>query len=133
VWKNGKEVKGELRNPVIYFSMAIATDEEPEDLLARVCHEWHHWGGNRLKVKELQSFESKTILCLFNVFTSTPKKNVLCKFCKILMAAQEMAQEMDPSQFFWDPLNLPSNSSIPAFELRLVNPFLPTLTKKFCD
>ncbi len=103
VWKNGKEVKGELRNPVIYFSMAIATNEEPDDLLARVCHEWHCWGGNMLKVKELQSFDSKTILCLFNVFTSTPKKNVLHEFCKVLTAAQEMAQEMDPSEFFGTP------------------------------
>ncbi len=53
VWKNGKEVKGKLHNPVIYFSMAIATDDEPKDLLARVCHEWRHRGGNMLKVKEL--------------------------------------------------------------------------------
>jgi hypothetical protein len=129
VWKNGKEVKGELCNPVIYFSMEIATDEEPKDLLARVCHEWCRWGGNMLKVKELQSFKSKTNLCLFNVFTSTPKKNVLHEFCKILMAVQEMAQEMDPSEFFWDPLDLPSNSSIPALELRLINPKLPSQDK----
>jgi hypothetical protein len=50
VWKNNKEVKGEVRNPVIYFSFAFATNEDPEDLLARVCHEWHHQGGNMLKV-----------------------------------------------------------------------------------
>jgi hypothetical protein len=79
-----------------------------------------------LKVKELQSFKSKTILCLFNVFTSTPKKNVLREFCEILMAAQEIAQEMDPSEFCCDPLNLPSNSSIPALELCLINPKLPS-------
>jgi hypothetical protein len=41
VWKNNKEVKGEVRNPVIYFSFTFATDEDPEDLLARVCHKWH--------------------------------------------------------------------------------------------
>jgi hypothetical protein len=105
--------------------MATATDEEPKDLLARVCHEWHRQGGNMLKVKELQTFESKTILCLFNVFTSTPKKYVLREFREILTAAQEMAQEMDPSEFFWDPLDLPSNSSIPALELHLINPKLP--------
>jgi hypothetical protein len=41
VFKNNKEVKGDLKNPIIYFSMAIATIEEPEDLLARISHEWN--------------------------------------------------------------------------------------------
>jgi hypothetical protein len=39
VWKNNKEVKGDAKNPIIYFSMAFATDVEPEDLLARISHE----------------------------------------------------------------------------------------------
>jgi hypothetical protein len=62
VWKNNKEVKGDLKNPIIYFSMAIATNEEPEELLARISHEWHWHMGIILKVKDLQSFESETIL-----------------------------------------------------------------------
>ncbi len=40
VFKNNKEVKGDLKNPIIYFSMAITTNKEPEDLLARISHEW---------------------------------------------------------------------------------------------
>ena len=50
VWKNNKEVKGDLKNPIIYFSMAIATNEEPEELLAWISHEWHQHGGIILKV-----------------------------------------------------------------------------------
>ena len=48
VYKNNKEVKGELRDPTIYFSFAVATDEDPEELIARVSHEWHRHGGNLL-------------------------------------------------------------------------------------
>ena len=55
-WKNGKEVKGELRNPTIYLSVVIASDKEPEELIVRICHEWHRRGVNLLKIKELQSF-----------------------------------------------------------------------------
>jgi hypothetical protein len=77
VWKNNKEVKGEVRNPVIYFAFAFATNKDPKDLLARVSHKWHRCSGIVLKVKDLQTFESKTILCLFNIFTSTPRKTVL--------------------------------------------------------
>jgi hypothetical protein len=34
VYRNNKEVKGEFRYPSIYFLMAIATNKEPEELLA---------------------------------------------------------------------------------------------------
>jgi hypothetical protein len=78
-----------------------------------------------LKVKELQSFESETILCLFNVFTSTPKQTVLAELCDILSKAQDLAQEMDTTEFFWDAADLPTNSTLPALELCLVNTKTP--------
>ncbi len=87
MWRANKEVRGEVRNPYIYFSFAFAWDEEPEDLLAQASHEWHQQGSNMLKIKELQTFESKKTLCLFNMFTSVPKKTVLQEFCKILYKA----------------------------------------------
>jgi hypothetical protein len=112
-------VKGEICNPVIYFSMTIATNEEPEDLLVRISHEWHRRRGIVLKVKELQSFESEAILCLFNVFTSTPKQTVLAELCDILSKAQDLAQEMDPMEFFWDAADIPTSSKLPMLELCL--------------
>jgi hypothetical protein len=66
--EKNNEGKGEFRNPVIYFSKVIATNKEPEDLLVHISHKWLWRGGIILKVKELQSFESETILCLFNLF-----------------------------------------------------------------
>ena len=61
VFKNNKEVKGELRDPTIYFSFAVAADEDPEELIARVSHEWHCRGGNLLKVKELRHLRVKPL------------------------------------------------------------------------
>ncbi len=116
VWKNGKKVKGERRNTTIYFSMAIASGEEPEELIARICHEWHCRGGNLLKIKELQSFDSETIFCILNVFTSVPKNNVLCELRTILTAAQEMAQASDPSEFLWLGVDLPSQERYPSYQ-----------------
>jgi hypothetical protein len=75
-----------------------------------------------LKVKELQKFESKTIFCLFNVFTTTPKKMVQNKFCDILSKAQAMAQEHEPMDFVFDSNDLPPNSSRLAIELCLQVP-----------
>ena len=59
VWKNNKEVKGEVQNPTIYFAFAFATNEDPANLLACVSHEWHCRGVILLKFKELQTFEVK--------------------------------------------------------------------------
>jgi hypothetical protein len=125
VWKNNKEVKGKVHNPIIVFAFAFAMDKEPEDLLARVSHEWHHHGGILLKIKELQTFESKTILCIFNIFTSTPKKTILYEFQEILEKAMKEAQEHDSMDFLFDFNDLPANSSLPTIELRLQNPKLP--------
>jgi hypothetical protein len=78
-----------------------------------------------LKVKELQSFESETILCLFNVFTATNKKTVLAELCQILSKAQKLAHDIDATEFFWDAEELPTHSTLPALELRLMIPKTP--------
>jgi hypothetical protein len=101
VYKNNKEVKDQVQDPIIYFAFVFVTDEEPEELLARVGHEWYNRSGNMLKVKELQVFESETILCLFNVFSTTPKKMVPNEFCHVLSKVQAMAQEYEPMDFIF--------------------------------
>jgi hypothetical protein len=105
--------------------MAIATNKEPEDLLARISHKWNRHGGIILRVKELQSFESEMILCLFNVFTATNKKIVLAELCQILSKAQELAQDSNATEFFWDAEELPKHSTLPVLELWLMIPKTP--------
>jgi hypothetical protein len=94
--------EGQGTQPNIFFAFAFATDKEPEDLLAYVSHKWHRRGGILLKIKELQTFESKTILCIFNIFTSTPKKTFLYVFQEILEKAMKEAQEHDSMDFLFD-------------------------------
>ncbi len=74
----------------------MAMDKDPKDLLLRIIHKWQSCGGNLLKVKELQSFKSNTILTFFNIFTATPKKYLLQETRSILKEAQTMAQEVEP-------------------------------------
>jgi hypothetical protein len=122
-WGNkAKKDKEEFKDPIVYF---IATDEDPEELLARIIHEWQHRGGILLRIKELQSFESKMVLTLFSICTVVPKKLILDKFCTILAQAQSFAQEDDYSEFNWNPEELLQNSTLPAMEICLQNPKLP--------
>jgi hypothetical protein len=78
-----------------------------------------------LNVKELQSFESSMILAFYNIFAATPKKYLLQEFCSILNEVQTMAQEIEPTDFFWTMEDLPSNDTLPAMGLCLQNLKLP--------
>ena len=108
-----------------FFTFAFATDTAPEDLISQVIHEWHRIGGVCLETKELQTFESKTILSLFNIFTSTNKKILLAKLHEILMEAQSRVQEQDAIKFWWSPEDTSPKSTLHAFELCPLNPKLP--------
>jgi hypothetical protein len=46
IWgKGANKNKDEYKNPVVRFTMAIATDVEPEEVVSRVVYEWHRIGG----------------------------------------------------------------------------------------
>jgi hypothetical protein len=83
-----------------------------------------------LIVKELQTFESKTILCLLNIFTIAP---ILNESCEILFKAQAMAQEDESIDFVFDLIDLPPKSSLPAIELCLQVSKLPGQDTSYFD
>jgi hypothetical protein len=103
----------------------IATDVDPDELLARLTHKWQQRSGILLRIKELQTFKSETILSLFNICTVVPKKFILDKFCTILVQAQSFVQELDFTKFNWNVEDLPADSTLPAMVIRLQNPKLP--------
>ena len=115
----------EFKNPIVYFTTAVATDEEPAEVMDRIRQEWGRLGGKMLKVKDLQSFDSETIISLFNICTQIPKKLILEEFKLILLAAQEVAKEHDITDLEFNQWDLAWNSLIPAIELRLQIPKLP--------
>ena len=61
-WGNKtKKDKEELRDPIVYFSFEIATDEDPEEMLARIIHKWQRCGGILLRIKECKT--STQLVC----------------------------------------------------------------------
>jgi hypothetical protein len=88
VWGKNKKAEGEeFKDPIVYFTMAVASDEDPAEIMDRIRQEWGRMGGKMLKVKDLQSFDSETIISLFNICTQIPKKLILEEFKSILYAA----------------------------------------------
>ncbi len=105
-------------------------DLEPKNT---ILHKTNTRTNSREQKKPLhQSFvylriclQAEEITALFNVLTSTNKKTILAELRQILTKAQEMAQDIDATDFFWDGNVLPLHSSLPALELRLMNPKTP--------
>jgi hypothetical protein len=119
IWgKNATKGKDEFKNPVVFFSMAIATDNEPEELVNRISMEWSKAGGRRLSIKNLQSFKSETIIALFNVYTATKKDTLLSELNKILTLALAEIQEDDSDELL-------GVFEVPKMDLRLQVPKLP--------
>ncbi len=59
VYKNNKKVKDQVQDPVIYFAFPFVTDEQPEELLTIVSHEWHNRSSNILKLKSSKRLKAK--------------------------------------------------------------------------
>ena len=110
VWGKTKKDKDkdEFKEPTVYFNFAIASDEEPTEILERINQEWFKLGGRYLRVKDLQSFDSVTIITLFNISIQVPKKCLLEEYMTILTEAQEKANSMQLDGFTFDPSDLPS-------------------------
>ncbi len=126
VWgKTTNKGKEEVKNLVVYFTMAITTDLEPHEVIARISHKWNRLGGTRLQVKELQTFESDTIAALFNILTVNSKDTLKSELHKILVDTQERVQSVDSMDFMWPFDMLLGDDPIPPFELRLQVPKLP--------
>lgn len=77
-WNNGakqphrdREAE-DFKDPVVYFTIAIATDVPPRALIDGIRTEWETHGGGKLQVKDLQSHESKTMFALYYVYKDTP-------------------------------------------------------------
>ena len=81
-----------LKDPVVYFTFAIATDVLPHTLINGIKTEWETHGGGKLQVKDLQSQESKVVLALYYIYTGTPY-NIILKTIQMILRDTSSTRE----------------------------------------
>jgi hypothetical protein len=81
-----------FKDPVVYFTVAIATDIPPRTLINGIRTEWEANGGGKLQVKDLQSQESKVVMALYFVYTGTPYHIILKTINSILRDATSIKE-----------------------------------------
>ena len=101
-------------DPEIWFSCVIFSDEPPEEILERICHEWKKCGGNRLGIKELKTHHPEGSIMLYHMYNQGNEESIVAEGKKILEKARE-ATENDAMEedFRW------SSVAIPEFTLAL--------------
>ncbi len=125
-WGKGtSKGKEETKDPVVYFTMVIATDLDPHDVISGISHKWNRLSGTCLMIKDLQTVNSEVIVALFNVLTVNNKDTLKSELHKILVDAQERVHKTDSLDFIWPVSTLQGDDRLPQFELRLQVPKLP--------
>ena len=84
--------KSFLKDPVVYFTIAIATDVLPQTLINGIKTEWETHGGGKLQVKDLQTQESKVVLALYYIYTGTPY-NIILKTIQMILRDASSTRE----------------------------------------
>jgi hypothetical protein len=113
-WKRDKKNKPhhddaakEFADPVVYFTIAIATNQL-RVIIDGIRMEWETHGGGKLQVKDLQSHESKVVFLLYYVYAGMPFHIIKKTLEAILRKAADMLifQEIAPNEKYNHP-NLP--------------------------
>lgn len=78
--------------PEIYFTIAFSSDKDPCKILERIGREWAKVGRNKLWLKEISSFSTKTAFTLFHVRNNNSYDTIILELKRILEEEKELAE-----------------------------------------
>jgi hypothetical protein len=116
--KNDDE-DAEPEDPVVYFSLALSSDEDPGEVIEGMAAEWNRSGGVKMFRKKLSSFNTLTPVALFFVLNSANQLTVAAEYKMILEEARDTA-DWDAMEGFFEF----ANADVPDISLRVAVPQL---------
>jgi hypothetical protein len=96
-WGKGEDPDAEPEDPVVYLSLALSSDEDPEEVIEGMAAEWSRCGGVKMFRKKLQSFKTKSPVAFFFLLNSANQSTISAEYKRILEEAQDIAtwEDMD--------------------------------------
>ncbi len=93
--KGGKSARGDTgySNDMIYFTLAIACDIDPKEIISGISVEWMRAGGIGLYRKEIQAFNTFSPFVIFYLYNNTSIQTVTAEFKRIMEEAIKMLEE----------------------------------------
>ena len=80
-------------NDMIYFTLAIACDVEPREIISGISVEWMRAGGIGLYRKEIQAFNTFSPFVIFYLYNNTSVLTVKAEFKKIMEKSIKLLEE----------------------------------------
>ena len=77
----------ELISPEVYLTFCISTDKELTELLSKVCVEWGKLGGKKLWLKSIPSFNTATLVVIYNMLNSIHEPTLVPEIIPIFRQA----------------------------------------------
>jgi hypothetical protein len=81
--------------PEVYFTLCFSSDKEPEKIVERVAGEWGKAGGKKLYLKEISSFDTKTVATIFHLRHDNTAATVHSEFLRALDESKDIAENED--------------------------------------
>ena len=87
--------------PVVYFTLAMGMDIEPDKLTHRIDIEWMRQGGKRLAVNELGSFTTVTPGVFYRLWNNSNQKDLSAELATMMQTVydEEESQDKLPDEF----------------------------------
>eukprot|EP00956_Cyclotella_meneghiniana_P026325 scaffold56619_cov40-Cyclotella_meneghiniana.AAC.2 len=93
--KRDDDEEGEeaMIDPEVWTQLCISCDEDPEELLSRCSFEWKKIGGNRLQVKEIAAFATRSAATFYYVRSDANLGGMKHETTRMLLEARERGTE----------------------------------------
>ena len=83
---NKEKGKKDNRPDTVYFSFAVSSDVEPDEIMARIAVDWSILGGTRLAVKALNFFDTCTPIAIYFLWNEGHSDTLLNELKAILLS-----------------------------------------------
>ena len=83
-----------LKDPEVCFTFCVSCDDEPEEIVERVRHEWRRRGGNKLEASELRCLETAPAMVLFNISNEGNLHAIRAEALRLMAAKHKKDTEM---------------------------------------
>ena len=115
-WNDDNNV--DLQDPEVKFVFCLSCDEEPKELIERVCAKWEKVGGTRLFLRKLDAFKTNTPIVLYHMLNSIHQPTFIYELTPILERAHDALLQDNEDYAWW-------NEKVPEFGMRINIPKIP--------
>ena len=88
--KNGED-KDKFTHPTVYLSFTVLRDKDPTELVERMSFEWSRMDGQKLTIKDPQSFSIETPISVYHLHSDGHMKTLTSELTTILTQARDIA------------------------------------------